>query len=460
MYVHCTYSPKMSAIRFPHWAFGFNISLMKVLLLIAGKSVRFWPLSEKTLFPICGTNLLEVTTERLKSAELSDITLVGGAHNLELVAGSGFPTVEQKDLKLGMRGALLDALPNVGSESVMIVCVNDVIDPSAYKNLLDKCQSPDVQGALLAQKVSRYFPGGYLNIDGKRIAGIIEKPGEGNEPSDLVNIVAHVHKDASVLLEALKDAPAKDDGYEIALDQLFKKYIYSTVPYEGVWQAVKYPWHMLKLLPILLSEIKEQKIHESVQVHPTAVIDGPVILSEGVKVFPHATVRGPCYIGPNSIIANNALVRDSSIGSDCVVGYSSEVKASIFADHVWTHTTYVGDSVIGSNVSFGAGSVTGNLRLDEAEISSIVKGDKIKTGFNKFGTAIGSNCRLGIHTGINPGVKIGSGTFVSSHVLISEDVPDKSFVTMKKEKMKVRENKMGVPEAEGREAFREKAIGN
>jgi bifunctional UDP-N-acetylglucosamine pyrophosphorylase/glucosamine-1-phosphate N-acetyltransferase len=217
---------------------------------------------------------------------------------------------------------------------------------------------------------------------------------------------------------------------------------------------------MLNLLPILLAEAKEQKIHESAQVHPTAVIDGPVILSEGVKIFPHATVRGPCYIGPRSIVANNALVRDSSIGSDCVVGYSSEVKASVFADHVWTHTTYVGDSVVGSNVSFGAGSATGNLRLDEAEISSVIKGEKIKTGLNKLGTIIGTDCRLGIHTGINPGVKIGSGTFISSHVLVSEDVPDKSFVTMKKDEMKVRENKIGVPGAEKREGFRNKTIGN
>jgi|TARA_Y100000310_G_scaffold195025_1_gene195014 bifunctional UDP-N-acetylglucosamine pyrophosphorylase/glucosamine-1-phosphate N-acetyltransferase len=434
---------------------------MRVLLLIAGRSVRFWPLSEKTLFPICGTNLLEITTGRLKSAGLTDITLIGGTHNLELVREKypEFSIVEQKDLSLGMRGALLDALPEIGSGPVMIVCVNDVIDPSAYKNLIDKCQSPDVQGALLAQKVDRYFPGGYLQIDGERITSIIEKPKEGNEPSDLVNIVAHVHKDSSVLLEALKQAPAKDDGYEIALDQLFKKYIYSAVPFEGVWQAIKYPWHMLNLLPMLLSKISEQKIHESAQVHPTAVIDGSVIMSEGVKVFPHATVRGPCYIGPNSIVANNALVRDSSIGSDCVVGYSSEVKASVFADHVWTHTTYIGDSVVGSNVSFGAGSATGNLRLDEAEISSIVKGEKIKTGLNKFGTIIGADCRLGIHTGINPGIKIGSGTFISSHVLVSEDVPDKSFVTMKKDEMRVRENKIGVPGAEKREGFRNKTIG-
>ncbi len=437
---------------------------MKVLLLIAGRSQRFWPLSELTLFPICGIILLEITTNRLKAAGLDDITLIGGAHNLDLVKDYKFPVTEQKDLKLGMRGALLDALPELGSRSVMIVCVNDVIDPDAYRSLVEEVNKPDVSGALLAQKVDKYFPGGYIELDGNRIINIIEKPGEGNEPSNLVNIVAHIHKDASILLEALKKAPAKDDGYETALSKLFKSHTYHAVPYDDgtprqsrlPWQAVKYPWHMLKLLPILLNQLKEKHIHETAQIHPTAVIDGNVVLSKGVKIFPHATVRGPCYIGENSIVANNALVRDSSIGPNCVIGYSSEIKSSALADNIWTHSTYIGDSVIGSNVSFGAGSVTGNLRLDEAEISSIIKGQKIKTGLIKFGTVIGADCRLGIHSGINPGIKIGPGSFISSHVLVSEDVPDKSFVTMKRDKIKIRENKMSVPGVEGRGEFKSK----
>ncbi|NQT00569.1 MAG: NTP transferase domain-containing protein, partial [Planctomycetes bacterium] len=111
---------------------------VKTLLLIAGRSRRFWPLKEKTFFPICGTNLLEITTGRLQAAGLTDITLVGGTHNLEGVGKlyPEFPTVEQKDLELGMRGALLDALPQCGNDRVVIVCVNDVIDSAAYSELI------------------------------------------------------------------------------------------------------------------------------------------------------------------------------------------------------------------------------------------------------------------------------------------------------------------------------------
>ncbi|MBU2214201.1 NTP transferase domain-containing protein, partial [Patescibacteria group bacterium] len=214
---------------------------MRVLLLIAGRSQRFWPLSEKTLFPVCGTNLLEVTTGRLKETGLDDITLIGGSHNLEDVHRQypEFPTVEQRDLELGMRGALLDALPSCGNESVMIVCVNDVIDPAGYKSLIEATSDSNTSGAILAQKVERYLPGGYLKLEGDQILEVIEKPGEGNEPSDLVNIVAHIHKDASILLETLRVTPSgTDDGYEQALTKLFKDFVYKAVPYESVWNAV------------------------------------------------------------------------------------------------------------------------------------------------------------------------------------------------------------------------------
>jgi bifunctional UDP-N-acetylglucosamine pyrophosphorylase/glucosamine-1-phosphate N-acetyltransferase len=128
------------------------------------------------------------------------------------------------------------------------------------------------------------------------------------------------------------------------------------------------------------------------------------------------------------VIGNNALVRGSSIGQRCVIGYNTEVVRSVIGDDVWTHSSYVGDSVLSDNVSLGAGTTTGNLRLDEAEISSLVKGESVGTGLDKFGTAVGEGARTGIHTCIGPGVKIGARSFVGSNALISQDIPDDSFV--------------------------------
>jgi bifunctional UDP-N-acetylglucosamine pyrophosphorylase/glucosamine-1-phosphate N-acetyltransferase len=405
---------------------------MRTLLIVAGRSTRFWPLSDKNLWRLAGKTLLQHQVDRLQEAGCTDVVLVGGAHNMDALRAL-FPDnkiIEQADLSLGMRGALLSSLLYCGAEPVLIVSGNDVVESSAYASLLKKFKkNAKADGLLLARKVDRYFPGGYLTLENGLIRGIVEKPGAGKEPSDLVNLVAHVHRNAATLFDALsRVSPTKDDGYEIALDELCKEGHYEAVAYKGLWQAVKYPWHLLALLPILLNDMGKKKISRKAHVHKSAVVEGHVILEEGVRVLPHASVIGPCHIGKGTVIGNNALVRGSSIGQRCVIGYNTEVVRSVIGDDVWTHSSYVGDSVLSDNVSLGAGTTTGNLRLDEAEISSLVKGESVGTGLDKFGTAVGEGARTGIHTCIGPGVKIGARSFVGSNALISQDIPDDSFV--------------------------------
>lgn len=424
-------------------------------LLLAGRSTRFWPLTEKTLFPVCGKTLLEHQVDRLKKGGIETIVLIGGAHNLEEAAKifPDMPMVEQENLELGMRGAVLSGLKQYNDKPVMIVSGNDVISPDAYANLI----STNADGAILAYTVDTYFPGGYLTVNNGRVVDIVEKPGEGNEPSNLVNIVAHVHNDPQALLDALQNIDeSKDDGYEQALAKLFTSKTYNAIEYGGVWQAVKYPWHLIGVCEVLLNEITEQSIHPLAEVHASAEIIGNVIVDEGARIMHNAVVRGPAYIGKRSIVANNALVRGSSIGNDCVVGYNTEVKSSVLHSHVWTHMNYVGESIIGSNVSLGGGTITGNLRLDEQEILSPVKGEKIPTKHTKLGAIIGNDCRVGIHVSTNPGIKIGAGTFVSSKVMVSSDVEEKKFVTMKNGEMLIRDNLSKATTPEDRSEFRKK----
>ncbi len=432
---------------------------MNALLLLAGRSRRFWPLQEKSLFPLCGKPLLMHQMERLRAGGFTDITLVAGDHNRDAIHAlcPAFPIVMQRKLEDGMLGACLDALPAFGSGPVLIVSGNDVVDPAALKALLSASKKKNVDGALLAQKVTRYFPGGYLTLQGSRVTSIVEKPGEGKEPSDLVNIVAHIHNDASALLDALRAIKShRDDGYEQALGSLLHDHHYEAVEYAGTWQAVKYPWHLLPLLELFLQDIRKPSIHKTAKIHPTAVVEGNVVIGEGTKILPHATVAGPCYIGRNCIVGNGALVRGSSIGDGCVVGYNTEVKGSVLAGPVWTHITYLGDSVIGENVSFGGGCITGNLRLDEGEISSACEGKNVATGLVKFGTVVGNHCRFGIGVRTNPGVKIGRDCFVAGGCFLQEDLPDESFAVTKEGKLEVRKNKTRAPGMEQRGKFLKK----
>lgn len=404
---------------------------MIAILLFSGKSQRFWPLQDKSFFPVFGTTLLEEQIRKLKSAGFRDIILVGGSHNLK-EAKKLFPHqtfVKQSDNEPGMRGALLAVLPRCKKESVMIVSANDVIEEEAFRDLRTRGMAKKEGGLILARRVKTSFPGGYLKTKGKRILSIVEKPKPGHEPSSLVNIVAHVHCSASVLLQALKQtARERDDGYEAALDGLFSNRTYEAVPYSGPWQPVKYPWHLLDLLQCIVPPASEPTIHPSASVHPSAVIEGAVMIERGANVMAHATIIGPCFIGEGTIVGSNALVRGSSVGNHCVVGYNTEIARSILSHNVWAHSSYIGDSIVGSDVSMGAGATTGNLRLDEEMITSMVNGEPVRTGRVKFGAIIGSGCRIGIHACFSPGVKIGLSCFIHSCELVLSDVPDGSFL--------------------------------
>ncbi len=418
----------------------------KVIILAAGQSKRMDPLPDKNFLKFCGKPLLQWQVEQLARAGFTDVAVIGGRHNLnelkEMASAlkKPFAILEQKKLEDGMAGAVLSAEKWIGDEAFLVVSSNDIVEDSIFE-VLKKALKGDknVAGFLVAKRVTEYFPGGYLKVKNGAITGIVEKPGAGKEPSDLVNIVFHVHMQPKKLFAALKKVKtSRDDRYEVALDSLIQtgeKFV--ALPYIGFWQPVKYPWHLIlvwkKLFEMLIGRTKEtkkdiQKISKKASVARSAVIRGDVIIEDGVKVFDHAVIQGPAYIGKNSIVANNALVRDSHLGEGSVAGYSTEIARSYLSDRVWTHTNYIGDSIIGSGSSFGSGSVTGNLRLDEGSISVVIGEEKVACGSNKLGAIIGENVRIGINVSLMPGVKIGNNCFIGGGISVAKDVPDAKFV--------------------------------
>ena len=393
---------------------------MKTIFLAAGKSSRMAPISDKNFLEFCGEPLL---IKLLKNA------IKGGLENFIIVASNDNKSdiesvlqkfniagdiVIQEDQDDGMAGGVLAGLGKCNNEEIVILGGNDLINPEAYKKLLS--DGEEVDGALLAKKVDEYFPGGYLQVSGKKITSIIAKPGEGNEPSDLVNIVAHYFKNSDDLKNQLKKRDLKSSGdvYELALQELFNNGDYNASEYSDYWFAIKYPHHVLDMQEFLLSQLKkENQIHDSVQIADTARIRGEqIFIAEGVRIFDNAVICGPCYIGKNSIIGNNALVRESIIGEGGEIGYCSEVARSFLAKNVSAHHAYIGDSLIDSGVNFGAFSCTANLRLDKKNIKYNIKEDRINSGRSKLGVICGSGSQIGIHAMLMPGCKIDANSFV------------------------------------------------
>ena len=420
---------------------------MQVILLAAGQSTRLDPIADKNTLEFAGRPLIEHQVSALKQAKLRDIAVVANKFNIEKIAEilkkyKNVEVVEQTKLADGMAGGVLAGAGVVKHKNIMVMSTNDVFDQSLFDEIIKTSKTKGVDGVIAGKKMETYFPGGYLKFEKDGfITDIIEKPAEGKEPSKFVNLVCHVYNDFPKFIDYLKKSKAKADGrYEDALDKYIKKGKAKILiqKYNGTWQAIKYPWDVFKLMNHFLNN-QELKIDKTAKVAKTAIIEGAVVIGPNVKVFDYAVIKGPAYIGEESIVATNCLIRESMIGRHCVIGFSTEVTRSYLNHDVWCHNNYVGDSIIDHNVSFGSGAVLGNLRFDEEPVKITIKNKRIDSGTNKFGAIIGNGTRLGINASTNPGIKIGKNCFVGGGVHVNRDLPDEKMVLLD-QKLKITKN--------------------
>ena len=229
---------------------------MQVILLAAGSSSRLKPLSDKNFLEFQGKPLIKHQVDKLKKSSLEKINIVGNKENLPKFKSlfkddENIKIVEQKDTEDGMKGGVLAGASELESEKVLIMSGNDLFDEQVFKAVLKKCEN-DNDGVIVGKEVDHYFPGGYLKLDSQNhLTDIIEKPGAGNEPSNLINLVCHAYKKFSDFKKHLESAQSEnDDLYEVALDEYIKTSgaRLEILNYDGYWRAIKYPWHILNMM--------------------------------------------------------------------------------------------------------------------------------------------------------------------------------------------------------------------
>jgi len=185
---------------------------------------------------------------------------------------------------------------------------------------------------------------------------------------------------------------------------------------------VIYPWDLLRMNEEVLALMDEGSLLG--EVSPLASLSGVIRLGNGSKILPGTVIEGPVLIGANTTIGPNAYVRGAtSIGANCYVGCGAEVKNSIIYNNTYiSRQCYVGDSIIGTHVTLGAGTCTENHRHDGRHHVSMIHGKAVNTGRLKFGAILGDGVRTGVNTSIEAGVKIGVARTTSPGSIVSKDL--------------------------------------
>ena len=177
------------------------------------------------------------------------------------------------------------------------------------------------------------------------------------------------------------------------------------------------PWELTTNLKEIIEEIipnlgTDFKIVDGVAVHKSAVIE------DGVTIKPPFIAMENCNIGANAYFREGVFL-DKSVK----IGPCSEVKSSIiFSGTALAHLNYIGNSIIGSNVNFEAGSIAANHynERESKRISVIYNNKLIDTGVEKFGALVGDHSRIGANGVLSPGTILSKKSIVKRLELIDQ----------------------------------------
>lgn len=185
---------------------------------------------------------------------------------------------------------------------------------------------------------------------------------------------------------------------------------------------MRYPWEILQVNSAVIAAISGNNIEG--EVSALAEINGSVNIGAGSRILPGVVIDGNVSIGDNCRIGPNCYIRgNTSIGDGCIIGNAVEIKNSLIAHHTSVaHLSYIGDSILGSHVNIGPGTIISNTRHDGKNHTCSINGEDMDTGLEKLGAFLGDGVRTGPNTVIQPGVRIGNARTTSAGSVISSDM--------------------------------------
>ncbi len=397
----------------------------KVVILAAGASTRFWPLTSthhKAFYKVgIGKTIIEETVDGLLE-QAKEIDIVVGPRDLER-ARSIFKDNKVKIFVLetptGGGNAILKALGNDYSGN-FFVTTGDKINAG---KILEKLKGNEQAIALRKTDSPQNY--GIVELDsGNNIKSVVEKPEPGTESTN--NKITSCYLLNSSFLPFLEKLKSEHYSLELGLDEYVKNNKVKGVFVDEIEDTrLKFPWDLLDINQKIMV-VKDMKfVDKTAQISKTSVIEGPVYIDKNARILDFVKIVGPAYIGEGALIGDFALVRKNSfIDKNVVIGSYSEIKNSLIYEGTTVHRNYIGDSVMDENSKIGAGTILANRRNDRGEIKSMVKGELIGTGLNYLGAFVGTGAKTGANVAVMPGRKIGKNANIWPGKVVLEDVPD------------------------------------
>lgn len=177
------------------------------------------------------------------------------------------------------------------------------------------------------------------------------------------------------------------------------------------------PWNITNDLKKILEELilnlgDDYSVTDNIAIHNSAIIESG------------AVIHKPAIIGRNCIVGANAYFREGVyLDTSVKIGPGCEIKNSIICSGTAiAHFNYIGNSIIGRNVNFEAGSIAANHYNERTvkNISVLYKSEIVETDSEKFGSLVGDNTKVGANAVLSPGTILEKNSIVKRLELIEQ----------------------------------------
>jgi len=428
---------------------------LAVVILAAGQGKRMNSDLPKVLQPLAGLPLLGHVVSRARALDPSSIHVVyghGGDAVRAALAKEKLAWALQAE-QLGTGHAVMQAMPNVGDDELVLVLYGDV--PLIRAETLRQLIAAAGPKSMSLLTVMLDNPAGYGRIVRKRgaIQAIVEqkdaskaqlKIREGNS-----GIMAVPAKLLRKWLGKLKNSNAQGEYYLTDVIAMAVKDKVKVTPLiaptlaevlgvndkvqlaelEALHRAERARQLMVAgatlVDPARIDIRGDVSVGRDVFLDANVLIEGKVTLGDRVRVGPNVVLRD-VTIGADSVIHPNSVLEQSELATGCIIGPYARVrpgsklganvhignfvelkKTEIADGSKANHLTYLGDAVIGKGVNVGAGTITCNY-----------------DGVNKSTTTIEDGAFIGSGNMLVAPVRIGKNATTGAGSTISKDAPD------------------------------------
>lgn len=441
------------------------------VILAAGQGTRMKSKLPKVLHKALGKPMVQWVIDCLSEAGVADKIAVlghGGEQVAQVVEGQA--QIVYQTEQLGTGHAVMQAAPALAADNdcVLVICGDTpLLRPQTISQLIAQHQAEGNAVTLLTAHAEN--PAGYGRIvrNGQQIAAIVEQKDASEEEKLISEINTGTYCfDQKFLLQYLSALDTNNAQKEYYLTDLIKIANQHQLPVGGfVLTDFNESLGVNNRVQLAQAEqiLRQRKCQEVMLAGVTLLapeatyIGADVVIGNDTIIYPNVVLEGKTIIGSDNVIGMNCrfvdstigngndiqstVIVESTVGNGCKIGPMAYLRpGTVLADTVKIgdfvevkksqvgqgskipHLSYVGDSVVGSGVNIGCGTITCNY-----------------DGVHKYQTTIEDGAFIGSNTNLVAPVTVEANAFIGAGSTITRDVAANALALTRAE-LRVKEN--------------------